>query len=1147
MADKRVEYTIGVKNEGLENLTRIIDELDKAGVETSEFKKQAELLRQQLAETARQQSLIDSFVKIKQEVGAAGTAMETAQAKAQQLGRELAATDAPTKKQTAEFGRARDAVNSTKDAYQAAQVRLQAMRGTLAENNIETTSLAQKQAALRNGVRDVETAVAGATTRLKDLGSAGPKAVNDTAKATDQAATSAKGYEGALTQVAQAMAGIFAANKLTGFAKSTIEIADAYGQMAERVKMATSSQGEFDMVQQRLLASANITYRALSEQQELYIRTSDALRSMAYSTEQVLDITDSFTYLLTTNAASVEKGKNAIDAYTKSIQSGKVEVDSWQSIMAATPTIVDAIAKSTGKTTEEVRKLGITGALSVKDLNEGLRQTVAINKEAAEGMSATVNDALTRLTNTWSAYIGEMNKANGYTKSVASLIDKLSENLGSLAETAARAGAVLTAALAVQGVQALRTLALEMATTGKAAALLSLDLSKIPKTVNIAVAATGFEVGWQIGTWARESFESVRKMGVGVVGYAQAVVSSLQLIKEASAAVFTSDTVDAAFDRFKQRNKALKDIVEGMWEDAKTAPSKIASAADAGSNSLGGMGTAGAAAGQAVAAGGSAGAAGVGQVGKAADDARGALSGLATVINTAAPADGFRDIVQNLIAAKNRAVDLELVLRKDMPAAIDKLSGPELAKFRADFIRAMDEAGIKGKAVETGLRLIGEQAAKSLGVDVPLAFNKTSKSFEEARGSLSVLIRSLPELKAAGIDAATVVSQALSKMIDGAKSKAEIDSVTQQVKVLRKELGDKVADGLLDQAKQKSIELSDALDKAKPGINSLREAMAELGLKSRDELELTAKKAQEAFAVVTQAGAAEGESYESWQRRKTAAAEVMLTRMIEANQGVATEAIKSRAAMEGLEVQTDATGKSIVKAMDGGKIAVDGLGQQVRATTEDMKAQAAAIDAINARYGQSEKDRANKYGRPGDDAAAQADERTKRLSGQNAVDNTLMFKLRDKGANLTAADIPELEAVLAAERKNDQMINNRLGGRAGLYSLDGLRDDSNWRQIKAQWQSFIDGEKNKAPADAMPPMTPATPANAPVRAPAPQPAQQQVSQPSQSGGSSSSMATHTVNINLNGAVSTVSTDANGAAALKGMLSQLAAARGSAAR
>src|SRR5690554_634361 len=51
-----------------------------------------------------------------------------------------------------------------------------------------------------------------------------------------------------------------------------------YQTMAERVRMATESVDEFEMVQKRLQATADGTYRALSEAQELYIRTADSLR-----------------------------------------------------------------------------------------------------------------------------------------------------------------------------------------------------------------------------------------------------------------------------------------------------------------------------------------------------------------------------------------------------------------------------------------------------------------------------------------------------------------------------------------------------------------------------------------------------------------------------------------------------------------------------------------------------------------------------------------------------------------------------------------------------------------------------------------------------------------------------------------------------
>ena len=133
MSENRFELTIALKKTGLENLTQVIDGLEKAGVETSEFRKQAEKLYKQLDDASQQQSLIDSFVQLKKETASAGDAFSAAQAKAQQLGRELAASEAPTQKQTAEFKRAREAVSSANDAYQGAQVRLQNLRGTLAE------------------------------------------------------------------------------------------------------------------------------------------------------------------------------------------------------------------------------------------------------------------------------------------------------------------------------------------------------------------------------------------------------------------------------------------------------------------------------------------------------------------------------------------------------------------------------------------------------------------------------------------------------------------------------------------------------------------------------------------------------------------------------------------------------------------------------------------------------------------------------------------------------------------------------------------------------------------------------------------------------------------------------------------------------
>lgn len=215
-----------------------------------------------------------------------------------------------------------------------------------------------------------------------------------------------------------------------------IEAADSYGQMSDRIGMATVSVGEYDLVQQRLLDTAKRTYRPLAEAQELYIRTSDSLKSMGYNTSQALDVMDSFSFLLVTNSASADKASSAIDAYSKALQTGKVEADGWQSILAAMPTIVDTLAKSTGKSAEEIRSLGAQGKLGLDILTGGLQKASVANGELADAMSVAVRDAVQNLSNAFSVYVGHLNEATDFTGKLGSGIAVLGDNFSTLADIA---------------------------------------------------------------------------------------------------------------------------------------------------------------------------------------------------------------------------------------------------------------------------------------------------------------------------------------------------------------------------------------------------------------------------------------------------------------------------------------------------------------------------------------------------------------------------------------------------------------------------------------------------------------------------------------------------------------------------------------
>jgi len=189
------------------------------------------------------------------------------------------------------------------------------------------------------------------------------------------------------------------------------------------MRQATSSAEEYAVVQQRLIDTANRTYRPLAEAQDLFIRTADSLKSLGYETSAALDITDSFSYLLVANAASADRAGSAINAYSKAIQTGKVDSESWQSILSAMPTVVDSLAAATGRTTQEIRELGISGKLSLKALNEALRQSVDVNGQLADKMETSVADAIVTLQNSFQVLIGKTNETSGATSGLVTAIE----------------------------------------------------------------------------------------------------------------------------------------------------------------------------------------------------------------------------------------------------------------------------------------------------------------------------------------------------------------------------------------------------------------------------------------------------------------------------------------------------------------------------------------------------------------------------------------------------------------------------------------------------------------------------------------------------------------------------------------------------
>jgi len=1008
MADSKIKYDIEANVTGEADINDFAQKLeDVAKVLGSDLSPAAKAAAVEMRALGQQQAAIVAFAQLSEQVKSSERELSLAQRSAKSFVAEISASGPPTAQQAETLTRLNAQIQSSETKLTGQKEALHGANQELLKYGLTGDRLIEAQRQTAASVDALKTSVQASIPAFKAVSTEGTTSahqiqaawstlgvksftqtqieiekvnaalekVKATSKspleikiATEAAKTQIKNLEGGVrnlgtasdsvsTQLNEARNSLLAfvgVQGVAGTVKDVAALADQWGHMKSRLQLALGAQVDINKAMADVEGVSKRTYTSLDSTANLYGKIAAAGRDMGVSQQQALAITETINKSIQLSGASAQASEAAITQLIQGLQSGVVRGDEFNSIMEQSPRLAKAMADGIGVPVGALRGLAEQGKLTSQTVINALQtQSQAIGDEF-KTLPLTIGRAVQSVQTEWKKFIGTMDASTGASAGAAAGIEVIAKHLDDLARLAAETGAALTAAFAIQAVQGLRAAAAQMAVTGGAAALLRRDLDTLNKPVQIAIAVTGFEAGYQLGSWLRENMVWARQLGVVMTEMGATIVNDLQFIEEATAALFTKDTIGKAVDRYWERSQKLTSISREMFADAEKAPAKVGEATDAASVKVTSLGTTAQDVGSKIAHAATQGAAGVAGIGAAANDARTALEKLAGVINAPKPVDnGINAIVKDLIAATNRGQDLNQILSTQLPDAIDKLSGPELVKFRSEFVSAMDAAkqALKDaidtdkpraeidalqakvdsfeKSTRTGLGLIAEQAAKNLGVDVPLAFNKMSTEFIGAQNNISVLIRSLPELKAAGIDTGLAIAQAMSKMIDGAKNQAELEAVRQRIGTLKKELGDKITDGLLDQAKQKALELKDALDKATPGIGGVREAMKQLGVVSDQTFKDTATQSKAAYDAMKTSGTNSARELADGFKKYASDA-------IAANNGVATETIKSEAAMRGLEIATDSAGKAIVQSMGAGAKATESQGKAIIEATGYM-------------------------------------------------------------------------------------------------------------------------------------------------------------------------------------------------------------------
>lgn len=238
-----------------------------------------------------------------------------------------------------------------------------------------------------------------------------------------------------------------------------IAIADEWGQIASRLKIATRSQEDFVEAQTRLMDIGRVTFKAYSENAELFIRTVAILREFSGTAEDALNMTEALSLGLAVSGTKAQATASVIDQVSKSLETGKLQGDGFNAVLTQAPRLLQALQDALGKSRAELQQMASEGQLTVDVVAKGWISQIEQMRVETESMATSVADAGLRLRDAFAQYVGTADNSVQVSARLAQTINLVADNLTTLSAIAVGAGFGLIAKAAAQSIKALYALA----------------------------------------------------------------------------------------------------------------------------------------------------------------------------------------------------------------------------------------------------------------------------------------------------------------------------------------------------------------------------------------------------------------------------------------------------------------------------------------------------------------------------------------------------------------------------------------------------------------------------------------------------------------------------------------------------------------
>lgn len=762
-----------------------------------------------------------------------------------------------------------------------------------------------------------------------------------------------QGINGAKFAV-NALVGAMAALGVGLGVKELAEAADSYANLSARIQLSTKETGNFTTAIAGVHQIALTTNSSLDSTAELFTKLNTVSKDMGMTQQQALDLTKTVTQAIKLGGGSVQGSEAAVQQFIQAMQGGVLRGEEFNSMMENGYGLAEALAKGLGVTTGELRKMAENGELSAERVLKALEgQKGAIEAAYAE-LPNTIGNALQKIATQWQIVIGSMDQATGASATVASWLSMIADNLDIIevllndigegfvwfgdqlkkidsATIEALKAALLSAYDAIKSLGSVVGTTFEITidvlntvlglifnfesgidsatdkTNGFTKVLQALNvvigfLNDGFRGITIAIdlitgglySAAGAFSYWisqiTFGQVSAEAYDLFEKLTAKSEEYYQKAELNAQKFQSAGVEAIrqidlTQDEKNA--ERIANNEKTLAEIkaqeqrhvsdYKVISDERIKLQQQLLEARKSGDQS--------------------------------AIDA--AIAGLAKLDKKEKEFQSESEKIKKAkIEAAQAVADATIKTSDAVGQAALKALNAQIAVqgLKAEFdstgkviISAMEESGVAVQSLDSRVAA-GRKGVAALGLDFDVLLNRVSEGFTGKIKNLDDFTNSLQLMGVKGKQASDAVYEAWVKLLETAKSQAEIDAAKAKLKEYETQgvfSTKQVENGML------AVKLQ--TEKASEAVDETTQAFKRLGIQTKDQLKLDAEVAMAAFNKVKASGQATSEGL------KQAYERVMQAAAASGDQAVIANA-KAQGASVGLQAQIDETGKSSVKS-----------------------------------------------------------------------------------------------------------------------------------------------------------------------------------------------------------------------------------------